>query len=173
MPILLSFQRTITRYFDATHVTAKLKPTFISKVNTGVQLFAIGSSLGAPIWGYVGRFKNVKRCGSHFVIYKQMSSNSKISIFHLDHSALHGLWYLTGVTTLAAALSYVLQKDTYRIIKESGQRKKKTWKLDWECFFFLFLKWISSKSMQKCVYPKQICEFNIRICFYKFIVHFS
>jgi len=91
--ISLPQPRTLSRYFDATHATAKLEPTFISKVNTGVQLFAIGTSLGAPIWAYI------------------------------DHSALHGLWYLTGATTLAAALSYILQKDTYKIIRQNLKRK--------------------------------------------------
>lgn len=80
--------KTISRYFDATHVTAQLEPTFISKVNTFVQLSAIGFSLGAPVWNY------------------------------LDHSLLHGLWYLTGATTVAAALSYVLNKNTYKILKK-------------------------------------------------------
>jgi len=85
--------KTLSRYFDATHVTAKLEPTLISKVNTAVQLLAIGASLGAPIWGYI------------------------------DHTNLHGLWYLTGVTTLVAALSYVLQKDTYKIMKRTLKKK--------------------------------------------------
>lgn len=48
-------QKTFSRYFDATHVTAQLEPTFISKVNTGVQLATIGISLGAPIWNYIGK----------------------------------------------------------------------------------------------------------------------
>jgi len=80
--------KTLARYFDATHVTAQLEPTFISKVNTGVQLAAIGMSLGAPIWNYV------------------------------DHVALQGLWYVTGATTVAAALSYVLNRNTFKIIKQ-------------------------------------------------------
>ncbi|KAH8312170.1 hypothetical protein KR044_009685 [Drosophila immigrans] len=84
--------KTFSRYFDATHVTAQLEPTFISKVNTGVQLATIGISLGAPIWNYI------------------------------DHPALHGLWYLTGVTTVAAALSYVInRRDTFKIIQKKGQ----------------------------------------------------
>lgn len=49
-------QKTFSRYFDATHVTAQLEPTFISKVNTGVQLATIGISLGAPIWNYLGKY---------------------------------------------------------------------------------------------------------------------
>jgi len=80
--------RTFTRYFDATHVTAQLEPTFISKVNTAVQLITIGFSLGAPIWNY------------------------------MDHFALHSLWYLTGITTAAAAISYLTKKDTFKILKK-------------------------------------------------------
>lgn len=77
-----------------THATAQLEPTFISKVNTAVQLTAVATSLGAPIWGYI------------------------------DHTALHGLWYFTGVTTAAAALSYITSKDTYKIIKETKRFKQ-------------------------------------------------
>ncbi|XP_059610151.1 probable cardiolipin synthase (CMP-forming) [Phlebotomus argentipes] len=80
--------RTLTRYFDATHVTAQLAPTFVSKVNTVVQLIAVATSLGAPVWDYV------------------------------DHPMLHGLWYLTGATTVAAAVSYIMAKDTYKIFRK-------------------------------------------------------
>lgn len=83
--------KTLSRYFDVTHATAQLEPTFISKVNTVVQLVALATSLGAPIWGYI------------------------------DHTALHGLWYFTGLTTVAAAASYIISKDTYKIIKETRQ----------------------------------------------------
>ncbi|KAG4078028.1 hypothetical protein HA402_002079 [Bradysia odoriphaga] len=88
--------KTFSRYFDVTHATAQLEPTFISKVNTAVQLITIASSLGAPIWDYA------------------------------DHPALHGLWYFTGATTFAAAVSYIVSKDTYKIIKESRKMKGKT-----------------------------------------------
>ncbi|KAH8355530.1 hypothetical protein KR200_002516 [Drosophila serrata] len=81
--------KTFSRYFDATHVTAQLEPTLLSKINTGVQLATIGLSLGAPIWNY------------------------------LDHPALHGLWYLTGLTTAATALSYVMNRhNTFKIIQK-------------------------------------------------------
>lgn len=81
--------KTLTRYFDATYVTAQLEPTLVSKINTGVQLATIGISLGAPIWNYIG------------------------------HPALLGLWYLTGTTTVAAALSYILNKNTFKIIRKN------------------------------------------------------
>uniref|UniRef100_A0A1B0A8W9 cardiolipin synthase (CMP-forming) n=1 Tax=Glossina pallidipes TaxID=7398 RepID=A0A1B0A8W9_GLOPL len=84
--------RTFSRYFDATHVTAQLEPTLISKINTGVQLAAVGISLGAPVWHYI------------------------------DHVGLHGLWYLTGCTTVAAALSYILNKNTFKIFKRPSRK---------------------------------------------------
>lgn len=85
--------RTLSRYFDATHATAQLEPTFISKVNTAVQLACVAVSLGAPIWNYV------------------------------DHPALHGLWYLTGTMTAAAAISYLVKKDTYRFLRREMKKK--------------------------------------------------
>jgi cardiolipin synthase (CMP-forming) len=85
--------RTLAQYFDATHVTAQLAPTFISKVNTAVQLFTVAATLGAPVWNYV------------------------------DHPALHGLWYLTGATTAAAAISYIVKKDTYKYLRRELKRK--------------------------------------------------
>lgn len=42
--------------------------------------------------------------------------------FIADHTALHGLWYLTGATTVAAALSYILNKNTFKIISKSGRK---------------------------------------------------
>ncbi|CAH1955221.1 unnamed protein product [Acanthoscelides obtectus] len=85
--------RTLTRYFDATHATAQLAPTFISKVNTAVQLLLVGSTLAAPVFHYVG------------------------------HPFLEYMWYVTGTTTIVAGLSYILSKNTYRILKKSYVNK--------------------------------------------------
>lgn len=79
---------TLSRYFDVSYATAQLSPTFISKVNTVVQLAAVAISLGAPVWNYI------------------------------DHPHLHYLWYFTGATTVAAALSYILAKDTYKLFNK-------------------------------------------------------
>ncbi|CAG9764815.1 unnamed protein product [Ceutorhynchus assimilis] len=87
--------KTFVRYFDATHVTAQLAPTFISKVNTAVQLLLVGSTLAAPVFDYV------------------------------NHPALQGLWYVTAGTTVAAALSYILSKNTYKILAKNSQTKIK------------------------------------------------
>uniref|UniRef100_A0A1L8DYD2 cardiolipin synthase (CMP-forming) n=1 Tax=Nyssomyia neivai TaxID=330878 RepID=A0A1L8DYD2_9DIPT len=84
--------KTLSRYFDVTHATAQLAPTFISKVNTVVQLVAVATSLGAPVWTYI------------------------------DHPLLHGLWYVTGATTVAAAVSYIMAKDTYKIFRKNARK---------------------------------------------------
>jgi len=85
--------RTFVRYFDATHATAQLAPTLISKVNTAVQLLLVATTLAAPVFNYI------------------------------DHPLLQSLWYITGGTTIAAALSYLLSKETYRILKKSTSQK--------------------------------------------------
>lgn len=83
----LPHPRTFQRYFDATHATAQLAPTGISKFNTLVQLALVACTLGAPVFHYV------------------------------DHAALHGLWYLTAGTTVASAMSYIFTRGTYRFLK--------------------------------------------------------
>lgn len=80
--------KTLARYFDATHATAKLAPTGISKFNTTVQLSAVGIGLMSPVFGFIG------------------------------HPHLDNLWYFTATTTIASALSYVFTKDTYKILKK-------------------------------------------------------
>ncbi|XP_030754498.1 probable cardiolipin synthase (CMP-forming) [Sitophilus oryzae] len=85
--------KTFVRYFDATHATAQLAPTLISKVNTAVQLLLVGSTLAAPVFNYV------------------------------DHPLLHSLWYITAGTTIAAGLSYILSKNTYKLLKKTSIKK--------------------------------------------------
>ncbi|XP_066152601.1 probable cardiolipin synthase (CMP-forming) [Euwallacea fornicatus] len=84
--------RTLVRYFNATNATAQLAPTFISKVNTAVQLLLVGTTLAAPVFDYI------------------------------NHPVLQGLWYITAGTTVAAALSYILSKNTYKILTKSGTK---------------------------------------------------
>ena len=45
-------QVTIFRYFDATHATAQLAPTTISKINTCIQLSLITAALAAPVFNF-------------------------------------------------------------------------------------------------------------------------
>ncbi|XP_012255268.2 probable cardiolipin synthase (CMP-forming) [Athalia rosae] len=80
--------RTLVKYFDPTYASVQLAPTFASKLNTGVQLCLVGTTLAAPVFHYV------------------------------DHPLLQGLCYLTAVTTLAGGLSYLVSKDTYKFLRK-------------------------------------------------------
>ncbi|RXM27925.1 Cardiolipin synthase (CMP-forming) [Acipenser ruthenus] len=68
--------RTLSKFFNPCYATAQLKPTFISKVNTAVQLTLVAASLAAPVFQYV------------------------------DSVFLQTLWYITAMTTAASAYSY-------------------------------------------------------------------
>ncbi|KAK1170703.1 cardiolipin synthase (CMP-forming) isoform X1 [Acipenser oxyrinchus oxyrinchus] len=68
--------RTLSKFFNPCYATAQLKPTFISKVNTAVQLILVAASLAAPVFQYV------------------------------DSVFLQTLWYITAMTTAASAYSY-------------------------------------------------------------------
>uniref|UniRef100_A0A1B6LKR0 cardiolipin synthase (CMP-forming) n=1 Tax=Graphocephala atropunctata TaxID=36148 RepID=A0A1B6LKR0_9HEMI len=81
--------RTLSRYFDVTHATAQLAPTFISKVNTMVQLLTVACTLAAPVFDY------------------------------LEHPALYALWCTTAGTTVASAASYLLTKNTFKFLKKT------------------------------------------------------
>ncbi|XP_071453887.1 probable cardiolipin synthase (CMP-forming) isoform X2 [Hetaerina americana] len=81
--------RTLNRYFNMTLPTAELAPTFISKVNTAVQLTLVGTTLAAPVFGYI------------------------------DHPLLQGLCWLTAATTVISGLSYVFSKNTYHFVKKN------------------------------------------------------
>ncbi|XP_034834108.1 probable cardiolipin synthase (CMP-forming) [Maniola hyperantus] len=81
--------KTLSRYFDVTHATAQLAPTFISKMNTAVQLLLVGTTLASPVLGYV------------------------------DHPALTALCGLSAATTIVSAISYLISKDTYKVLKKN------------------------------------------------------
>ncbi|XP_057279289.1 cardiolipin synthase (CMP-forming) [Pezoporus wallicus] len=72
----LSPPRTLSRYFNPCYATAQLKPTFISKMNTMVQLILVAASLAAPVFNYV------------------------------DSIYLQTLWCITAFTTVTSAYSY-------------------------------------------------------------------
>ncbi|OPJ58756.1 cardiolipin synthase (CMP-forming) [Patagioenas fasciata monilis] len=72
----LSPPRTLSRYFNPCYATAQLKPTFISKMNTAVQLILVAASLAAPVFNYV------------------------------DSVYLQALWCITAFTTVTSAYSY-------------------------------------------------------------------
>ncbi|XP_037350802.1 cardiolipin synthase (CMP-forming) isoform X1 [Talpa occidentalis] len=80
--------RTLSKYFNPCYATARLKPTFISKVNTAVQLILVAASLAAPVFNYADS------------IYLQM------------------LWCFTAFTTAASAYSYYhYGRKTVQVIK--------------------------------------------------------
>lgn len=87
--------KTITRYFDMSFVTAKLSPTGISKVNTLVQLSLVACSLAAPVFDFIG------------------------------HTFLQTLWYVTAVSTVLSAGSYLCYKDTYKVLTTRMGKLKK------------------------------------------------
>ncbi|KAM7126752.1 cardiolipin synthase (CMP-forming) isoform 1-T1 [Molossus nigricans] len=80
--------RTLSKYFNPCYATARLKPTFISKVNTAVQLILVAASLAAPVFNYADS------------IYLQI------------------LWCFTASTTVASAYSYYhYGRKTVQVIK--------------------------------------------------------
>ncbi|KZC06353.1 putative cardiolipin synthase [Dufourea novaeangliae] len=85
--------KTLARYFDPTHATAQLAPTYISKINTGIQLSFVAGTLAAPIF--------------HFV----------------NHPILEGLCYVTALTTLAGGISYLISKNTYKLLSKKTPTK--------------------------------------------------
>ncbi|XP_030854964.1 cardiolipin synthase (CMP-forming) isoform X2 [Strongylocentrotus purpuratus] len=80
---------TLRRYFDVTHATVQMKPTFISKVNTAVQLSLVGFTLIAPVFSFI------------------------------DHPFLHGLWYVTASTTVLSGLSYCFSRDVFKYLNRN------------------------------------------------------
>lgn len=67
---------TLSKFFNPCYRTAQLKPTLISKINTGVQLFLVAASLAAPVFHYT------------------------------DSVLLQSLWYITALTTVVSGYSY-------------------------------------------------------------------
>eukprot|EP00794_Sanderia_malayensis_P019887 gene19887-21828_t len=80
---------TFSRYFDLNMPTVQMKPTQISKYNTGLQLGLVAFCLAAPVFGFV------------------------------DNYMLQAYWYLVGATTVISGLSYVANKDTFKVIKKN------------------------------------------------------
>lgn len=83
---------TWATYFNVTLPAAEIKPPFISKLNTAVQLFCVAFSLAAPVLNYT------------------------------DHPALQALWLLTASTTVASGVTYMFKKDTYKIMQKAQSK---------------------------------------------------
>ncbi|XP_076442910.1 cardiolipin synthase (CMP-forming)-like [Babylonia areolata] len=84
---------TMSRYFDISHATVSLAPTFISKVNTGLQLSLVAFSLAAPVFGFV------------------------------DHVLLQVLWWTTGATTFLSGADYLWSWKKYVTLLEKDQKE--------------------------------------------------
>lgn len=67
---------TLSKFFNPCYTTAQLKPTFISKVNTAVQLLLVAASVASPVFHYT------------------------------DSLLLQSLWYITALTTVSSSYSY-------------------------------------------------------------------
>lgn len=95
--ISLPKPRTLSRYFDVSLATAQLEPTFISKLNTLIQLFLTFGTLG-------------------------------VKVMNLTEEAMpvmEAMWALTGVTTVASAISYAYARNTTFKILQKSKRKTK------------------------------------------------
>jgi len=86
--------RTMARYFNVTHPTAQLAPTFISKINTGIQLGLVAATLVSTVIPYD------------------------------LHPYLVTLWYCTATATIVSGLSYVFAKNTYKFLKRDPTSRR-------------------------------------------------
>ncbi|KAF7309932.1 Phosphatidyl synthase [Mycena indigotica] len=78
--------KTFARYWDFSLPSAEVRPTFISKVNTALQLFLMGTTTISPLVPL-----DVSMC-------------------------LQALQMTVGVTTIWSGLSYVFSKDAVRLV---------------------------------------------------------
>ncbi|XP_032237110.1 cardiolipin synthase (CMP-forming) isoform X2 [Nematostella vectensis] len=74
--------KTISRYFDVNLATVELRPNFLGKANTVLQLGLVGCTLLAPLLGFV------------------------------DHPYLQGYWYVVGASTIMSSISYLFASKT-------------------------------------------------------------
>ncbi|KAJ3289304.1 hypothetical protein HK104_007556 [Borealophlyctis nickersoniae] len=80
--------KTVSRYFDLSLPSAEVRPPFISKVNTVLQLALMAASLASPVFGFV------------------------------DAAALEVLRYTVALTTVWSAAHYALSKDVVKILPQ-------------------------------------------------------
>ena len=82
--------KCLSQFFDVTLATAEIKPSLMSKVNTGVQLAVISSAISAPVLGFVG------------------------------HPLLPALYAAAAVTTLWSGVGYIIAGGSYKFIKRKS-----------------------------------------------------
>ncbi|KPJ18117.1 putative cardiolipin synthase [Papilio machaon] len=119
--------RTLSRYFDVTHATAQLAPTFISKVNTAIQL----------LLRTLSRYFDVTHATAQLAPTFISKVNTAIQLLlvgttlaspvfdYVHHPALQVLCGVTAASTVVSALSYLISKDTYKILKKSYNTLRK------------------------------------------------
>ncbi|KAF5379305.1 hypothetical protein D9757_007668 [Collybiopsis confluens] len=88
--------KTFARYWDFGISSAEVRPTEISKVNTGLQLLLMGTTTISPLLPW-----------------------------SLD-IPLTGLQWIVAVTTIWSGLSYVFSKNGYRIVAAQRDQDKRT-----------------------------------------------
>ena len=77
--------KSLAKFFDVTLATAEIKPSLMSKVNTGVQLVVISSAIASPVLGFAG------------------------------HQLLPPLYGVAAGTTLLSGWGYVKAGGSYRV----------------------------------------------------------
>ncbi|KIK56357.1 hypothetical protein GYMLUDRAFT_247876 [Collybiopsis luxurians FD-317 M1] len=92
----ISSDKTFARYWDFGIPSAEVRPTEISKVNTGLQLLLMGTTTISPLLPWA-----------------------------LD-LPLTGLQWIVATTTIWSGLSYVLAKNGYRIVSNQQNQDKGT-----------------------------------------------
>lgn len=92
--ITLPKPKTWQRFWDIKTTSVKAVPSTLGKLNTGLQLALIGATMCAPVF--------------HFV----------------DHPLLHVMCYVTGVTTVASGLSYIVMRNGFTNIDYKAPRSK-------------------------------------------------
>ncbi|KAJ1736121.1 hypothetical protein LPJ61_000171 [Coemansia biformis] len=87
--------KTLRRYFDLSIPSVEVRPTRISKWNTALQLLLMGATLAAPVCGVPA-----------------------------DWIGLACLQWLTGATTIASGVGYLVSKDAvHRLTKAEVARR--------------------------------------------------
>lgn len=96
--------KTLARYWNFSLPSAEVHPTFVSKVNTALQLLLIGAAVTAPV-------------------FWQSTYGAQILAGDVDTSAVWlGYQYLVGATTAFSGLSYLWTKNAVTFKNLDGKR---------------------------------------------------
>uniref|UniRef100_A0ABK0LVS5 cardiolipin synthase (CMP-forming) n=1 Tax=Rattus norvegicus TaxID=10116 RepID=A0ABK0LVS5_RAT len=107
--------RTLAKYFNPCYATARLKPTFISKVNTAVQLILVAASLAAPVFNYADSIYLQILCSHQLLTVPPKGVDLYESLQYPDRGFS---WCCTAFTTAASAYSYYhYGRKTVQVIK--------------------------------------------------------